>query len=40
MARSDLHKKDWDVVARKEFEAMDAEEQESFLELRARIYGE
>jgi hypothetical protein len=33
-------RKDWNTVARKEFEAMDAEEQESFMELRARIYGE
>jgi hypothetical protein len=35
-----MAKRNWDTVARKEFEAMDPEEQESFLELRAKIYGE
>ena len=33
-------RRDWDKIARQEFEAMDPEERESFLELRARIYGE
>jgi len=32
--------KNWDNIARREYEAMDPEERESFLELRARIYGE
>jgi hypothetical protein len=35
-----MTKRNWDTIARKEFEAMDPEEQESFLELRAKIYGE
>ena len=35
-----MRKSYWDTVARKEFEAMDPEEQEAFLELRAKIYGE
>lgn len=32
--------KNWDNIARREYESMDPEERESFLELRARIYGE
>jgi hypothetical protein len=35
-----MSRRNWDKVARKEFEAMDPEERESFLELRAKIYGE
>ncbi len=31
-------RRNWDTVARKEFEAMDADERESFMELRARVY--
>ncbi len=35
-----MPKKDWDKVAQREFDSMDADERESFMELRARIYGE
>lgn len=35
-----MPKRDWDKIARQEFESMDPDERDSFLELRARIYGE
>lgn len=35
-----MSKRDWDKIARQEFESMDPDERESFMELRARIYGE
>lgn len=33
-------RRNWDKIAREQFDSMDAEERESFLELRAKIYGE
>lgn len=35
-----MTRKNWDKIARQEFEAMDPEEREHFMELRAKIYGE
>lgn len=33
-------KRDWDKIARKEFEAMDPEDRADWRELRAIVYGE
>lgn len=34
-----MAKRNWDKVAKNEFEAMDADEQQSFRDLRDRLYG-
>lgn len=33
-------RKNWDKIAREQYDSMDPDERDSFLELRARIYGE
>lgn len=35
-----MGKKNWEKIAREQYENLDIEEKESFFELRAKIYGE